>query len=69
MTKVTCKLCGRSYERLVELGPEKVPVWLHDYPALRKCKALRFNRDFVRLIEERKKLIQEWIKVNVHGQK
>ena len=62
---LNCKVCGKAFEKCVELGPEKFPVWMHDYPALEHCKALRFKQDFVKLMERKAAGMQKvWEKYN-----
>lgn len=54
-----CKLCGKEFETYVELGSEKYPVWLHDYPTLKDCKATRWKTDFVKLLERKEAGMQK----------
>ena len=54
-----CKLCGKPFETYVELGPEKYPVWMHDYPTLKHCKATRWNTDFIKLLEQKEAGMQK----------
>jgi len=56
-----CKCCGNIFERYVQLGKEKFPVWMHDYPTLEKCKALRFKQDFIKRLEERRKMVEKML--------
>jgi hypothetical protein len=43
------------------LGKDKITVWIHEYPTLEKCKALKFQMDFVKAIKTRRKAINKLI--------
>jgi len=69
-TKI-CKICGKPFETYIELGAEKFPVWLHDYPTLKSCKAIVFAQNFAQQLQRQREMINEgflkgW---EVHGPK
>ena len=59
---LNCKLCGKPFETKVELGPRKFPVWIHDYPTLDTCKAIRLQENYVKNLLSRDERIKEFLK-------
>jgi len=50
--RVICKLCDQPLS-LLEIGPGKFKIWVHRGAQLDKCKALRLDYSFMRVLFER----------------